>query len=51
MESTISALVTEEEEAIPPTMALQKGDTLTLVSTPTPTVAMTAQSNEDINML
>ena len=36
MESTISVLVTEEEgEATQPTMALQKRDTLTLVSTPT----------------
>ena len=51
MESTISALVTEEEEAIQPTMALQKGDTLTLVSTPTPTVAAPTHTPMTMNTI
>ena len=50
MESITSARVTEEEEVTQPTMAMLQQDTLTLVSTATPTPMVVAPTHTPMTM-
>ena len=50
MESITSARVTEEEEVTQPTMAMLQQDTLTLVSTATPTPMVAAPTHTPMTM-